>query len=270
MLYIVATPIGNMDEISFRAVEVLKSVDAILCEDTRHSSILLSRYDINKPLISYQKFNEKARSKEIISRLGDGENMALVSDAGMPGISDPGLILIRAVIDARIDYTVVSGPCAAINALLLSGLDTSRFLFIGFLPEKKADRDEIIVKYGDVDATLIFYIPLSDCDEIIDYLAQKLGNRKCAVVREMTKKFESVVRGTLSDMPEYVHKGEFVLVVEGCKEQNAQLVQLPLEEHIKFYTDSGMDKKQAIKKTAKDRGVSKSEIYARLLGGNRN
>lgn len=137
MLYIVATPIGNMDEISFRAVEVLKSVDAILCEDTRHSSILLSRYDINKPLISYQKFNEKARSKEIISRLGDGENMALVSDAGMPGISDPGLILIRAVIDAGIDYTVVSGPCAAINALLLSGLDTSRFLFIGFLPEKK-------------------------------------------------------------------------------------------------------------------------------------
>lgn len=266
MLYIVATPIGNKDEITYRAVEVLKSVDAVLCEDTRRSSILLSCYGIEKPLISYQKFNERARTEEISERLMRGENFALISDAGMPGISDPGHILIEEAIKAGVEYTVISGPCAAVNALVLSGLDTGKFLFVGFLPEKTVDRDEIIARYSDIDATLIFYLPLSDCDKIIEYLGEKLGDRKCALVREMTKKFETVTRGTLKNLPEFVHKGEFVLVVDGSKENNVQLAQLPVERHVAFYTESGVEKKEAIKKAARDRGVSKSEIYAQLLG----
>lgn len=266
MLYVVATPIGNINEITYRAVEVLKSVDAILCEDTRHSSVLLSYYGIEKPLISYQKFNERARSEQILSRLAKGDSLALISDAGMPTVSDPGHVLLGEVINAGLDYTVISGPCAAINALVLSGLDTGKFLFVGFLPEKNVDRDEIISRYADVDATLIFYLPLSDCDKIIGYLGEKLGDRKCALVREMTKKFETVVRGTLKNLPEFTRKGEFVLVVEGDKDKNAQLSALPVERHVAFYTDSGVEKKEAIKKTAKDRGVSKSEIYAQLLG----
>lgn len=267
MLYIVATPIGNMDEITYRAVQVLKSVDAVLCEDTRRSAVLLAHYGVEKPLISYQKFNERARSEEIIGRLQKGEDLALISDAGMPAISDPGYLLVCEAVAAGVDYTVVSGPCAAINALVLSGLDTSKFLFIGFLPEKNSDRDKIIAKYCDVEATLIFYLPLSDADKIIAYLADKLGDRKCAVVREMTKKFESVTRGTLANPPDFVRKGEFVLVVEGCPDGDSRLASLPVEQHVAFYTDGGMDRKDAIKKVARDRGVSKSEIYAALLGG---
>lgn len=268
MLYIVATPIGNINEITYRAVETLKSVDAILCEDTRHSRVLLAQYGIEKPLISYQKFNERARSKEIIQRLSLGENFAVISDAGMPMISDPGHVLLDEVIENGLEYTVISGPCALINALVLSGMDTAKFLFIGFLPEKSIDRERIINKYADVEATLVFYVPLSDVDEIIDFLAEKLGNRQCAIVREISKKFESVVRGRLNELPEFVHKGEFVLVVEGAKESEEQLNSLSVAEHMEFYMSGGMDKKEAMKKVAKDRGVSKSEIYAALIEEN--
>lgn len=266
MLYIVATPIGNAEEITFRAVETLKSVDAILCEDTRHSRPLLMRLGIEKPLISYQKFNERARCGEILERLKKGESIAVISDAGMPTVSDPGHVLIDEVIANGLEYTVISGPCAAINALVLSGLSTEKFLFVGFLPDKKAERERVISKYRDVDATLIFYLPLSDVDSVIAYLGETLGNRKCALVREMTKKFEQVVRGTLCDLPEFTHKGEFVLVVEGEKEQNKELNALSVAEHIDFYLKGGIDKKEAIKKVARDRGVSKSEIYAETLG----
>ncbi len=266
MLYIVATPIGNADEITFRAVETLKTADVILCEDTRHSRPLLSRYGVEKPLISYQKFNERSRCGEILDRLFKGENVAVISDAGMPTVSDPGHVLIDEVIERGLDYTVVSGPCAAINALVLSGLSTEKFLFIGFLPEKKADRDRVMDKYRDVDATLIFYLPLSDADEILKYLYGALGDRKCSLAREMTKKFEQVVRGTLGNLPEFTHKGEFVLVVEGEKEQNKELNSLSVAEHIDFYLKGGVDKKEAIKKVARDRGVAKSEIYAETIG----
>ncbi|MGN1094397.1 MAG: 16S rRNA (cytidine(1402)-2'-O)-methyltransferase [Candidatus Neoclostridium sp.] len=266
MLYVVATPIGNADEITFRAVETLKAADVILCEDTRHSRPLLARYGVEKPLISYQKFNERSRCGEIIDRLKKGESVAVISDAGMPTVSDPGHVLLDEVIASGLEYTVISGPCAAINALVLSGLSTEKFLFIGFLPEKKADKDAVIARYRDVDATLIFYLPLSDVDRIIEYLSVALGDRKCALIREMTKKFEQVVRGTLCSLPEFTHKGEFVLVVEGEKEQNKELNALSIAEHVDFYVRSGVDKKEAIKKVARDRGVAKSEIYAETIG----
>lgn len=262
MLYFVATPIGNIKEITYRAVEVLENADVILCEDTRHSSVLLAHFGINKPLLSYQKYNERQRVSEVIDRLKNGENIAVISDAGMPVISDPGHVLLDEVIAEGLEYTVVSGPCAAINALVLSGMDASRFLFVGFLPEKKIDRDKVINKFADVQSTLIFYVPLSDVDKILNYLSEKLGDRRCALVREISKKFEDVTRGTLAHMPEFVHKGEFVLVVEGCKDENKELNSLSVEEHLAFYIGGGMDKKEAVKKVAKDRNVPKSEIYA--------
>ena len=266
MLYIVATPIGNINEITYRAVEVLKSVDAILCEDTRHSSVLLRTYGIEKPLISYQKFNERSRVSEVLQMLKDGKEIALISDAGMPMISDPGHVLLDEVIASDLPYTVVSGPCAMVNALVLSGLSTQNFVFVGFLPEKTVDKDRMIAKFCDIPSTLVFYLPLSDVDKILDYLHEKLGERRYSLVREISKKFEEVIRGRLGEKTDFVHKGEYVLVVEGAPESDQELNSLPVEEHVAFYTDGGMDKKQAIKMVAKDRGVPKSEIYAYVLG----
>ncbi len=267
MLYFVATPIGNINEITYRAVEVLKDVDVILCEDTRRSNVLLAHYGINKPLLSYQKYNERQRVSEVTERLKKGENVAVISDAGMPVVSDPGHVLLDEAIAEGLEYTVVSGPCAAINALVLSGMDASGFSFVGFLPEKRIDKDNVVNKFVDVCTTLIFYVPLSDVDKILDYLSEKLGDRRCALVREISKKFEEVIRGTLAHMPEFVHKGEFVLVVEGAKDENRELNALSVEEHLQFYIDGGTDKKEAIKKVAKDRNVPKSEIYALAVKG---
>jgi len=268
MLYVVATPIGNIKEITYRAVETLKSVDAILCEDTRHSAILLREYGIDKPLISYQKFNERSRVDEVVLRLRNGENLALISDAGMPMISDPGHVLIDELVKNALEYTVISGPCAAINALVLSGLSTQNFVFVGFLPEKKVDKDRLLARFSDIPSTLIFYMPLSDADKVLEYLYEKLGDRRFSLCREISKRFEEVIRGRLGSVPEFTHKGEYVLVVEGAPDGEAELNALPIKEHVAFYMDGGMDKKQAIKMVAKDRGVPKSEIYAAVLGNN--
>ena len=265
MLYIVATPIGNMKEITYRAVETLKSVDVILCEDTRHSKVLLDFYDIKKPLISYQKFNERERCESIMEMLEGGKNVALISDAGMPLISDPGSTIVKEAQARGLEYTVISGPCACVNAVVLSSLDTSRFCMIGFLPEKKGERLKLLQKFSALETTLVVYCPVHDVDEYLSDLYSILGDRKVAVVREISKMYEQVVVVKLGESIELVKKGEFVLVIEGAKNQSEELNKKTVEEHLTYYLESGMSEKEATKAVASDRKIAKSLVYAVML-----
>lgn len=262
MLYIVATPIGNMKEMSYRGVEVLKSVDFIAAEDTRRTGVLLNEYQIRKPLISYQKYNERAMADKLVAMLSDGKDIALVSDAGMPLISDPGSILLSEVIAHGLEYTVISGPCALINALVLSGLDTQNFLMAGFLPEKAADRKKLVEKYADLECTLVFYSPPHNLIDDLKFFYKILGRRRVAVVREISKLHEEVIRGFLGDEFSFTVKGEMAVVIEGAPSKAERLTaSLTVEKHLKHYLDSGDDMKTAIKKVASDRKVAKSEVY---------
>lgn len=265
MLYIVATPIGNIKEITYRAVEVLSSVDVILCEDTRYSRILLSHYDIKKPLISYQKFNEREKCDSIINMLKDGKDVALISDAGMPLISDPGATIVKEAQKQGLQYTVVSGACACINAVVLSSLDTSRFCMVGFLPDKEGERKKTLELFKDLRATLVFYSPPHDIDRDLKTLYECLGARKVAVVREISKLYEQVCVGVLGEELNFMRKGEFVIVVEGAPPASEALNNLSVQEHIKRYLDLGKTEKEAIKAVASDRKVAKSLIYAESL-----
>ena len=260
MLYLVGTPIGNLKDISLRALEVLKEVDEIACEDTRHSKTLLAHYDINKPLFSYHKFNEKESGQKLIEKLKAGKNIALITDAGMPVISDPGNILVNMLVENDLEYTVVPGACAFVSALVLSGLDSSRFCFLGFLPQKAGERKEFLEKYRELDATLIFYCAPHDIVKDAQTIYQVLGDRKAVAVKEITKLHEKVERFNLKDGYPSEPKGEYVLLIEkGEKiDQNANLTD---KELIEKYILSGLDKKEALKKVAKERGVSKSELY---------
>ncbi len=260
MLYIVATPIGNLKDFSYRAVEVLQSVDIIACEDTRHSLKLLSAYDIKKSLVSYHKFNERESGAKLIEELKAGKNVALISDAGTPLISDPGNILTKMLIEEGLEFTVIPGACAFVPALILSGMDTSRFCFLGFLPEKQSERREFLSKYENLDLTLIFYSAPHDIERNITYLSEAFGNRRAVAVREITKLYEQAVPFNLSDGYDGEKKGEFVIIVEGASGES-ELNALSPKEHIDFYIRQGMDKKEALKKVAKERGVPKSELY---------
>ncbi|MCH5162782.1 MAG: 16S rRNA (cytidine(1402)-2'-O)-methyltransferase [Clostridiales bacterium] len=261
MLYIVATPIGNLDEITLRALDVLKSVDLIAAEDTRHTAVLLNKYGIPTKTVAYHKFNERAALGGLIERLKAGENIALVSDAGMPTISDPGHIIIDAAIENGIEFTVISGACAAIDALVLSGLDTRAFTVLGFLPEKNIDRERFVEPYKKLPSTLVFYSAVHDIKKDLEFLHKAFGARRVAVCREMTKMYETVVRGRLGDELDITEKGEFAVVVEGAPIES-EFNALSVEEHLKKYLDEGMPQKDAIKKVAADRHVAKSEIYA--------
>ena len=265
MLYIVATPIGNLSEITYRAVEVLKSVDFIAAEDTRHTMDLLRAYDIKKPMISYHKFSERAASAGIINHLKEGKDIALVSDAGMPFISDPGSVLVEELIKNDLEYTVISGACACVNAVVLSGLDASSFLMAGFLPEKTADRTKAVAKVKDVETTLVFYSPPHNVLKDLEFLFDSLGRRKAAVVREISKLHEEVVRGYLGEMPEFTVKGEMVIVVEKAESAAQRLGELTVVDHVKHYMSLGYDKMKAVKLVAADRKVSKSVVYAETL-----
>lgn len=262
MLYIVATPIGNLGEITYRAVETLKSVDAVLCEDTRRTLVLMRHLGIEKPLVSYQKFSEREKVGYVVERLMRGDNLALVSDAGMPLISDPGKILVEELIKNGLEYTVVSGPCALINAVVLSGMDTSAFCMVGFLPEKRGERVKLLQKFKDLRATLIFYSPPHDIRRDIAFLYETLGDRKAAIVREITKLHEEVVRGTLGDFPDFTERGEFVLVVEGAPDSAEDFSFLTIAQHVEKYVAVGENKKDAIKKVAQERKTAKSLVYA--------
>lgn len=267
-LYLVATPIGNLADMSFRAIETLKAVDLIACEDTRHSLKLLNHYDIKKKLVSYHEHNERERADELIQKLIGGENIALVSDAGTPAINDPGSFLIQKSIEAGIAVIPIPGPVAYINAVIVSGLPSDSIFFGGFLPSKKGERRKRLEEVKSVPATLAFYeSPHRIGRSLIDCL-DILGDRPAVVVRELTKIHEEIRRGTLKTLAEHYSdantKGEFVLVIDrGGKNEVAANID-SLAARVRELEESGLDHKAALKAAAKELGISRSEAYRRL------
>lgn len=265
MIYFVATPIGNLNDISLRALETLKNVQVIACEDTRTSKVLLDKFEIkNKLLISYHKFNEQESSQNIIKLASEGKDIAIISDAGMPGISDPGNILTKKLVEAKIDFTVIPGASALTTALVLSGFDSRNFFFASFLPEKKVEKDKLLSQISTLSSTLIFYVSSHNIKKDIQYLFEQLGNRKACLVKELTKVFETKYYFSLLSLPEIDERGEFVLIVEGNNE-SLDFDSMTIQEHVLFYVNLGFSKNDAIKKVAKERGKSKNEIYMQVL-----
>ena len=267
-LYLVPTPIGNFDDMTFRSVEVLKNVDIIYCEDTRVTKVLLSHFDINTPLKSYHIFNESERLEEIINNLSNGLNIALVSDAGLPCISDPGFLISKHVIEN--DYNVVSlpGASASLTALIASGLPNEKFYFNGFLSSKQSQRIKQLEQLIDREETIIIYEAPHRITETLQDMYNVLGNRNVVIARELTKKYEEYIRGSLEEIVENVKelKGEIVLIVEGCKEkiEVINLNKLTVKEHFNHYKEKGLSDNDAMKSVAKDRNVSKNVIYKEI------
>ena len=265
-LHIVATPIGNLEDITLRALNTLKEVDVIAAEDTRHTLKLLNHYEISKPLISYHRHNEETKKDILIEKLKNGENIALVSDAGTPGICDPGAEVIKEAIEQNIEIVPIPGACAFVNALICSGIDTKEFTFLGFLPLNKKLRKEKLEKIQNATKTIIIYEAPHKLKTTLEDLDKIIGNRKIVIAREITKIHEEFIRGTIHEIINKVDdlKGEFVIIIEGypvkIKEEN-ELNNLSLEEHYEFYKKQGLDKKEIIKKIAKDRNVNKNEVY---------
>lgn len=260
-VYFVATPIGNLKDITLRALDVLRASDVIFCEDTRHSLKLLSAYDIKKPLFSCHKFNEREAAEKIAAAAKEGKRVAVISDAGMPVISDPGNTVCKILKDEGVEYTVIPGANAALSALVLSGLPADRFAFVGFLPDKAGERKSVLEKYKNLDMTLIFHIAPQDIDRHISSIYQCFGERRACAVREITKLHEEAVSFNLSEGLSGEKRGEYVVLVEGAEKTENPLNALSEKEHILHYIAGGMDKKDAVKQAAKDRGVSKSEMY---------
>ncbi|MGN1061695.1 MAG: 16S rRNA (cytidine(1402)-2'-O)-methyltransferase [Candidatus Scatosoma sp.] len=261
MVSFVATPIGNLGDMSFRAVETLKNADEIYCEDTRHTLKLLNAYAIKKPLFSCHKFNERQAAEKIAAAAAEGKNVAVVSDAGMPVISDPGNVVCEVLKEKGVPYTVIPGANAALCALILSGLPAQRFVFIGFLPQKAGEKRALLEQYKETEATLLFHVAPQDVDGDIRAMYGTLGERRAAAVREITKIHEESVSFLLSQGLPGEKRGEYVLAVEGAKERENPLCSLSEREHIQHYMRLGYEKKEALKRAAKDRGVSKSALY---------
>lgn len=260
MLYFVSTPIGNLKDITLRAIDVLKSVDYIACEDKKHSLPLLNAYDIKKPLLSYQKFNESETAPRIIELLKEGKDVAVISDAGTPVLSDPGAVLCKKLKEEGIAYTVIPGANALLPALILSAFDCPNFAFIGFLPPKKAQIKELLSSYENLPCPLVFYCAPHDLEKTVALLYEFLGNRRACAIKEITKIYESATTFSLKDGLTVDERGEFVIVVEGVNKRSS-LKDISVEDHIKMYIDGGMDKMTAIKTVAKERGVPKSALY---------
>ena len=270
-LYLVPTPIGNLKDITLRALDTLKEADFIAAEDTRQTLKLLNHFEIKKPLISYHKFNEQSKSDKIIDLLIEGKNVALVSDAGTPGISDPGSVIVQRCIEQMIDFEVLPGATAITTALVYSGLDTTKFLFRGFLPRENKERKVITDELLQSQETLIFYESPHRLIDTLEFLLDTFGDRRIAVCRELTKLYEEIYRDTLKQALLYFTqnkpRGEFVLVLEGKKledikeEKKEAWINLSIEEHILKYVNSGINKKEAIKLVAKERELPKSEVY---------
>lgn len=273
-LYVVPTPLGNVNDISFRILEVLKSVDIIACEDTRTTSRLLSHYKIGVKTISYHMHNEEGRSLDILNFLAEGKNVALVSDAGMPGVSYSGSVLIKKAIEQGIDISVLPGPSAFVTALVGFGLDTSRFTFIGFLEKNRTQRKKQLEEVKNNTETLIFYEAPHRLREFMDTLLDILGDRSVALCRELTKMYEEYERDTLSNLilkyKEKEPRGEYVVIVSGKsieeinEEKMAILESVPIEEHVKSLMDKGLSKMEAVKKAAKERGLKKNDVYMKV------
>ena len=275
ILTLVATPIGNLGDFSPRAIEVLKRVDLIAAEDTRNTLKLLNHFEIQTPMTAYHEYNRFDKADELVRLLLLGRNIACVTDAGMPGISDPGEVLVQKCAEAGITVTAVPGPSAGITALVLSGLPTRRYRFEGFLPSDKKEREAVLADVKNDAATLIFYEAPHRLVKTLEVLLEALGDRRCAVVKELTKLHEQVLRTTLSEALPYFGKeeprGEYVLVLEGRsfeekqEEKEASWQSLSIEEHLQMYEAQGFDRKEAMKKAAKDRGVSRREIYDAVM-----
>ncbi len=268
-LYLVATPIGNLEDITLRALRILKEVDYIAAEDTRNTLKLLNHFEIKKPLISNHRHNEEDRENSLIEKLKDGKNIAVVSDAGTPGISDPGEVIAKRAIEENIEVIPIPGACAAINALIASGLNTKEFVFFGFLPLNKKLRKEKLEEIKNENKTIIIYEAPHKIKDSLNDLKNVVGDRKIVLARELTKIHEEFIRGNIDEIIEKSEnlKGEMILLIEGNNEINNEniLNDLSLEEHYNVYEKQGLDKKEIIKKIAKDRGVNKNEIYQYFL-----
>ena len=261
MVSFVATPIGNLKDITLRALETLKEADVIFCEDTRHTVKLLNAYEIKKPLYACHKFNEKEAAEKILEASRRGENVVVVSDAGTPVVSDPGNTVCQILRKNNEPYTLIPGACAFVAALVLSALPAGRFAFIGFLPDKNSEKKAVLERYKDLDMTLAFHSAPQDVDKDIKAMYEVFGDRPAAAVREITKLHEETVNFRLQDGLAGEKRGEYVLIIGGAEEKESPLNALSEVEHIKHYMAAGLDKKEALKRAAKDRGVSKSELY---------
>lgn len=275
-LYLCATPIGNLGDMTPRVVETLQSVDLIAAEDTRNSIKLLNHFGIHTPMTSYHEYNKVEKAHALVDKLQTGQNIALITDAGTPAISDPGEVLVQMCHERGITVTSLPGPAACITALTLSGLSTRRFCFEGFLPADKKEKAAVLKELQQESRTMILYEAPHHLVRTLEELYQALGERKITLCRELTKKFETVFPATLEKALEYYQteepRGEYVLVVEGKsletkrREEIASWQDMSIEEHMAYYENQGMDSKTAMKQVAKDRGVGKREIYGYLHG----
>ncbi len=275
MLYLCATPIGNLDDMTFRVLDTLRNVDLIAAEDTRNSMKLLNHFQIKTPMTSYHEYNRVEKAHYLIGQMQEGKDVALITDAGTPAISDPGETLVALCQEAGISVTSLPGPAACITALTLSGLSTRRFCFEGFLPADKRERKDVLKELEQESRTIILYEAPHHLCRLLQDLKEALGNRRVTVCRELTKKFETVMPMTLGDALAYFSendpRGEFVLVLEGKglagkrEEKRKEWLEIPLEEHMRYYEGQGINRKEAMKLVAKDRGVGKREIYQALL-----
>lgn len=269
ILYIVATPIGNLEDITLRAIRVLKSVDLVAAEDTRHTLKLLNHLEISKPLISNHRHNEEVKTDILIQKLLEGQDIALVSDAGTPGICDPGEVVIKQCIEKGIDVIPIPGACAIINALIASGIDTKEFTFLGFLPLNKKLRKEKLHKVEKSKETVVLYEAPHKLISTLKDLEEILEERQIVLARELTKIHEEFIRGNVREIIEKAEnlKGEIVLIIEGNKKGDIKpdFESLSLEEHYQVYEKQGLEKKEIIKQIARDRKLSKNEVYQKFI-----
>lgn len=269
-LYLVATPIGNLEDITFRAINVLKEVDLIAAEDTRHTLKLLNHYEISKPLISYHRHNEDVKSDVLISKLLDGQNVAIVTDAGTPGISDPGEEIVKEAIENNIEVVPIPGACALINALIASGLNTKEFAFYGFLPLNKKNRNSVFDRIKKEDKTIILYEAPHKLIKTLEDILEIVGDVSCVLAKELTKIHEEFIRNNISDIIKELNgkdsiKGEYIILLDLTNNTNNDVeddvIEKSIEEQYEFYKNQGMLKKDIIKQIAKNKNVHKNEIY---------
>ena len=274
-LYLCATPIGNLEDITLRALNVLKEVDLVAAEDTRHTVKLLNHYGIKTPMTSYHEFNKIEKAIYLVNKMKDGLNIALVTDAGTPGISDPGEELVKMCYEEGIEVTSLPGPAACITALTLSGMSTRRFCFEAFLPADRKEKQNVLEELKKETRTIVLYEAPHRLIRTLNELLRELGNRKITLCREITKKYETVVRMTIMELLDYYSdkepKGECVLVIEGrsieeLKEEKKKVwSEMSVEEHMDYYLSQGISNKDSMKLVAKDRGIAKRDVYQSLL-----
>lgn len=273
-LYLCATPIGNLEDITYRVLRILKEVDLIGAEDTRHSVNLINRFEIDTPMTSYHEFNKVEKARYLVEEMKKGKNIAIITDAGTPGISDPGEEIVRQCHEAGIEVTSVPGPAACITALTMSGLPTRRFAFEAFLPADKKERQQVLKELKNETRTIVLYEAPHHLLKTLKELLEALGDREMTLCKELTKIHERAEKSTIAELIEKYEgtdiKGEYVLVIQGKsfeeieREEQAAFESMSMEEHMQMYLSQGIDKKEAMKKVAKDRGISKRDVYAQV------